>query len=434
MKISRVMLTAALCGATFYPLSACIAPAAAQAAQPSAAASPKAAAADASVRTIPGRPAFPEKMAGKVNRRAMDSVKWRLAPAYEEPMLEAEAAADTITIMGAAEASEEQMVHYIEKRNPQPKLNCSVEDIVRYYYEEAGREGIRPDVALCQALKETGFFAYGGDVSPKQNNFCGLGATGNREPGASFATPQLGVRAHIQHLMAYATQERPHGAIVDPRYEHIAANRPDIHGHITKWTGLNGVWAVPGTRYGQEILYLWQQAQAPDGSDASLAAAEKKVRQMPDEAGSYIYRGIVYFNRAAYRDAQADFEQAAVLKKDSMAAYYNLALTQQREGDRKGALKSYDALLKLSPEFMQAWYNRGLLALEQKKETEALADFQEALRLTPQTADAKNAQAVAYIRQKKYDKAWQALGEAADINSANMNVLANQFIFEACLK
>lgn len=434
MKISRVMLTAALCGATFYPLSACIAPAAVQAAQPSAAASPKAAAADASVRTIPGRPAFPEKMAGKVNRRAMDSVKWRLAPAYEEPMLEAEAAADTITIMGAAEASEEQMVHYIEKRNPQPKLNCSVEDIVRYYYEEAGREGIRPDVALCQALKETGFFAYGGDVSPKQNNFCGLGATGNREPGASFATPQLGVRAHIQHLMAYATQERPHGAIVDPRYEHIAANRPDIHGHITKWTGLNGVWAVPGTRYGQEILYLWQQAQAPDGSDASLAAAEKKVRQMPDEAGSYIYRGIVYFNRAAYRDAQADFEQAAVLKKDSMAAYYNLALTQQREGDRKGALKSYDALLKLSPEFMQAWYNRGLLALEQKKETEALADFQEALRLTPQTADAKNAQAVAYIRQKKYDKAWQALGEAADINSANMNVLANQFIFEACLK
>ena len=429
MKISRVMLAAALCGASLYPIPSLIAPVMAQAAP---AASSKAA--DAAVRTIPGRPQFPEKMAGKVNRRAMDSVKWRLAPAYEEPMLEAEAAADTITIMGAAEASEEQMVHYIEKRNPQTKLNCSVEDIVRYYYEEAGREGIRPDVALCQALTETGFFAYGGDVSPKQNNFCGLGATGNREPGASFATPQLGVRAHIQHLMAYATQERPHGAIVDPRYKHVVVNRPDIHGHITKWTGLNGVWAVPGTRYGQEILYLWQQAQAPDGSDASLAAAEKKVRQMPDEAGSYIYRGIVYFNRAAYKEAQADFKQAAGLKPDSMAAHYNLAITQQREGDHKAALKSYDALLKLSPEFMQAWYNRGLIALDQKKEKEALADFQEALRLTPQTADAKNAQAVAYIRQKDYAKAWQALGEAADINSANMNVLANQFIFEACLK
>ena len=120
MKISRVMLAAALCGASLYPIPSLIAPVMAQAAP---AASSKAA--DAAVRTIPGRPQFPEKMAGKVNRRAMDSVKWRLVPAYEEPMLESEAAADTITIMGAAEASEEQMVHYIEKRNPQPKLNCA---------------------------------------------------------------------------------------------------------------------------------------------------------------------------------------------------------------------------------------------------------------------------------------------------------------------
>ena len=161
MKISRVMLATALCGDSFYSLPSMLMPLTAQAAAATAStvataastsAAPVKAAVPASVRTIPGRPSFPEKMAGKVNRRAMDSVKWRLAPAYEEPMLEAEAAADTITIMGAAEASEEQMVHYIEKRNSQPKLNCSVEDIVRYYYEEAGREGIRPDIALCQAL------------------------------------------------------------------------------------------------------------------------------------------------------------------------------------------------------------------------------------------------------------------------------------------
>ncbi|WP_432646151.1 tetratricopeptide repeat protein [Mitsuokella sp.] len=437
MRISRSLLAVAVCGASFYSLSALCQPQAAMASAASAAASAgktASVAEDVSVRTIPGRPSFPAKMTGTVNKKAMDSVKWRLAPAYEEPMLEAEAAADTITIMGPAEATQEQMVHYIEKRNPQPKLNCSVEDIVRYYYEEAGREGIRPDVALCQALKETGFFAYGGDVSPKQNNFCGLGATGNRVAGASFTTPQLGVRAHIQHLMAYASSELPHSQIIDPRYYHVVENRPDIHGHITKWTGLNGVWAVPGTRYGQEILYLWQQAQAPDGSDASLAAAEKKVREMPDEANSYIYRGIVYFNRLDYKKAEADFQQAVQYKADSPAAVYNLAITQQREGRAKDSLKSYDALLKLNPEFTQAWYNRGLIAMNQKKYADAIADFQEALRLTPQTADAKNAQAVAYVRQKKYEKAWQTLSEAADINSANMNVLANQFIFEACLK
>ena len=388
----------------------------------------------ASVRTIPGRPDFPSAMPGEVNKKAMQSVKWRLAQPYEEPILEAAAAADTITIMGAAEATQEQMVHFIEKRNPQPKLNCSVEDIVRYYYEEAGREGIRPDVVLCQALKETGFFAYGGDVSPKQNNFCGLGATGNREPGLSFATPQIGVRAHIQHLLAYASTERPHTTLVDPRYKLLVQNRPDIHGQVTKWTGLNGVWAVPGTRYGQEILWLWQEAQAPDGSDAALAAAEKRVREMPDESGAYLYRGIVYFNRQDYGAAEGDFNQAIRFAPESPAAYYDLALTQHKTGRLKDAHKSYEAMIARNPEFMQAWYNRGLIELAQKHEKDAIHSFQETLRLTPQTADAKNALAVAYIRQKKYEKAWQALSEAADINSANMNVLANQFIFEACLK
>lgn len=390
--------------------------------------------AKASVRTIPGRPDFPQTMPGEPDKKAMQSVKWRLAAPYAEPMLEAAAAADTITIMGAAEATQEQMVHFIEKRNPQPKLNCSVEDVVRYYYEEAGREGIRPDVALCQALKETGFFAYGGDVSPKQNNFCGLGATGNREPGLSFATPQLGVRAHIQHLMAYASTELPHASLVDPRYKLVKENRPEIYGQVTKWTGLNGVWAVPGTRYGQEILWLWQEAQAPDGSDAALAAAEKKVREMPDESSAYLYRGIVYFNRQDYKAAEQDFNQAIRFSPESPAAYYDLALTQHQTGRLKDALKSYEAMIARNPEFMQAWYNRGLIELAQKHEKDAIQSFQETLRLTPQTADAKNALAVAYVRQKKYDKAWQMLSEAADINSANMNVLANQFIFEACLK
>ena len=429
MKISRVMLAAALCGASLYPIPALIAPVMAQAAP---AASSKAA--DAAVRTIPGRPQFPEKMAGKVNRRAMDSVKWRLAPAYEEPMLEAEAAADTITIMGAAEASEEQMVHYIEKRNPQPKLNCSVEDIVRYYYEEAGREGIRPDVALCQALKETGFFAYGGDVSPKQNNFCGLGATGNREPGASFATPQLGARAHIQHLLAYAGKDEPKAAIVDPRYSLIVRYHPEIHGQIRVWTGLNGVWAVPGRTYGQDILKLWQQAQAPDGSDTSLAAAQARVEANPGSADAYIYRGIVQGFRGDDAEAAKDFGKAVQLDDASAEARYDLALVREKQGKQKDALKIYDELLKKTPDFMAAWYNRALLNLSMKKNKEALRDFTQVLGMNPESAAAANGIGVAHIREKKYAEAWQDFRDAAARNSANMDVLGNQFIFASCIK
>ena len=95
-------------------------------------------------------------------------------------MLDVPAGADTI--MGPATIPARQMVHFIRQRNPHPKLNAPLEDVVQAYYDEAGREGIRPDVALCQALKETGYFAYDGDVSPDQNNFWCDGEPGGRRP------------------------------------------------------------------------------------------------------------------------------------------------------------------------------------------------------------------------------------------------------------
>ena len=51
---------------------------------------------------------------------------------------------------------------------------------------------------------ETNSLKYTGDVSARQNNFAGLGATGGGVKGESFRTVSDGVRAHLQHLMLYA--------------------------------------------------------------------------------------------------------------------------------------------------------------------------------------------------------------------------------------
>lgn len=161
-----------------------------------------------------------------------------------------------VAILGKTEVSQEKMVEYIKKRNPNPKLNCSVEELVRFYYEEAQIEEVRADLALCQAIKETGCFSYGGDVVPEQNNYCGLGTTGNGVKGNYFASPREGVRAHIQHLLAYASTRPPRQVLVDPRYVLLKEKRPDIFGKVTTWTGLNGNWAVPGKTYGQDILTM----------------------------------------------------------------------------------------------------------------------------------------------------------------------------------
>ena len=385
-------------------------------------------------RTLPGRPSFPQKLTQEINKKAIQAVHFQYAPAYDTPLSAVDAAPESITILGQAEATQEQMVAFINRRNPMPKLNCSVKDIVRYYYEEASLEGVRPDVALCQALKETGFFAYGGDVSPQQNNFCGLGATGNHEPGYSFDTPQLGVRAHIQHLLVYTQYERPKQKLVDPRYAHVVNNRPDLHGKVHHWTKLNGAWAVPGKNYGQEILMLWREAQSPDGSDISLNAAQQKITAHPDSASAYNYRGIVYYHRENYPEAQKDFATAVKLDAACGEALYNSALTATRLGQPKAARQLYDNLLARQPNFNQAYYNRALLQYQSRDYDEAIAGLQQLLNIESRQADARNLIGLCHIAQKKYTEAWQDFSAAAAINSANMNVLANQFIFTACLK
>lgn len=159
---------------------------------------------------------------------------------------------DDNMIMGGAVATQEQCVRYLLSHNPYPKLNVSPQELVAYYYEEGSRTGIRPDIAFAQALKETGYFRYGGTVVPAQNNYCGLGTTSATVRGAYFATPRLGVKAHIQHLLAYASTEKPEDNIVDPRYDLVR----NSYGSQTlaRWQDLNGRWAVPGVGYGQSIL------------------------------------------------------------------------------------------------------------------------------------------------------------------------------------
>jgi hypothetical protein len=70
------------------------------------------------------------------------------------------------------------------------------------------------------------------------NNFCGLGAIGPEEAGLFFPDARIGVRAHIQHLQAYAATEPLNQDLVDPRYRYVKrGSSPTIQ-------GLAGTWAA----------------------------------------------------------------------------------------------------------------------------------------------------------------------------------------------
>lgn len=91
------------------------------------------------------------------------------------------------------------------------------------YIGEAATENINSDIAFAQMCLETGFLRFGGLVQPEWHNYCGLGAISKDQPGCIFETQELGVRAHIQHIQAYATTEdiTLHNELVDPRYSWV---------------------------------------------------------------------------------------------------------------------------------------------------------------------------------------------------------------------
>ena len=377
---------------------------------------------------------FPPAPPGELDVEKLTAAAWSMGASFETPVLPKGRDLEDVTIFGRAEATEKQMVDFILRRNPTPDISCTVEELVHYYYEEAGREGIRADIALCQACKETGFFKYGGDVTADQNNYCGLGATGNHEPGARFETAQLGVRAHIQHLMVYTTTRRPETELVDPRYELVIEKRPDIYGVVKMWTGLNGKWAVPGTYYGQDILNLWRQAKVPDGSPTSLLNASEAVRRAPDDPNVYVRRAVARFYAGELERAILDYDKAIELSP-SAEAYLDRAICYEALHDLAKAEADYTAAIALDPLLSQPWLNRGHLYLLADRWKDAIADFERELALSPQSADARVGIGIAHAKMGDYKAAWKDFFIVTDeIHDNNEAALANQKIMMDAVK
>lgn len=164
-------------------------------------------------------------------------------------------AVNGVSIMGKSELSVEQMRKFLREINP------NAPEIEQLYLDEGEIEGVRGDIAFCQAIHETNYFRFTGTAKIEWNNPAGLGVTGPAGVGNRFPNWQEGIRAQIQHLKAYAKKYPAFNtAIVDPRYEALV--KAGYSGMAPRWTDLNGKWAYPGTTYGQAILSLYQKVSA----------------------------------------------------------------------------------------------------------------------------------------------------------------------------
>ena len=170
---------------------------------------------------------------------------------YTEPDTALSSAEAAMMILGEPTVDAETMWRFVNKVNPDFPIEIS-----RAYIEVGRRYGIRGDIALCQAVIETGWFRFadGTAVRPEQHNYCGLGVEKRGMTGCSFSSIEEGVTAQLQHLYAYAADTPlPDGEkMVDPRFKLVK------RGCAQSWHDLSGRWAM-NDRYGIQILSLYQR-------------------------------------------------------------------------------------------------------------------------------------------------------------------------------
>ena len=164
-------------------------------------------------------------------------------------------------IMGSSDVTVQEMVDYFNasgEEYPAEEFSeggaDSIETFCQMYYDEAAAEGVRPEVAFAQTMKETGFLQYGGDASIEQFNFAGLGTTGNGVPGNSYPDVKTGIRAQIQHLKAYATSDSLNQECVDDRYEYVKKGSAPYVQWLGQQENPEGLGWATGDNYGYDIV------------------------------------------------------------------------------------------------------------------------------------------------------------------------------------
>lgn len=138
-------------------------------------------------------------------------------------------------IMGTGITTEVQLMMFLRANNP--SALTVFPDIAKLYREEARVEGVNYDIAFCQMCLETNFLRFSDNIRPNQNNFGGLATVGGDSESASFASARIGVRAHIQHLKAYASIEPLVQELVDPRFRFVTRGiAPEVDRLGGRWT------------------------------------------------------------------------------------------------------------------------------------------------------------------------------------------------------
>ena len=180
-----------------------------------------------------------------------------------------------------------RLMHFMRERNP--ALDRRYDDIAAWYKRHGEKLRVRWDYAFYQMIVETNHLKFrtgsgrSGDVSPKQNNFAGIGTTGGGVPGDGYPDVSTGVMAQMQHLVAYSGErvDQPVAPRTQKAQDDIIAKSAQLRRTVT-FGDLAGRWAVD-RRYARTIESVADRFRAIhcEGNSPITDEPEPKLVKQP---------------------------------------------------------------------------------------------------------------------------------------------------------
>jgi hypothetical protein len=158
------------------------------------------------------------------------------------------------TILGQPILNQAQMQAWWATLNRKPNLTVPINDLIASYSKWGQQLGIRDDIAFAQSIVETGYFSFPafGQLTPKDNNFAGIGACDTCAHGWTFPSADQGVQAQLELLHLYATSNPW------PKTIPNVIGATSVGGCCDTWAKLAGTWAS-STVYGISIMTVYHQ-------------------------------------------------------------------------------------------------------------------------------------------------------------------------------
>jgi len=167
-----------------------------------------------------------------------------------------------VRIMDTSKATQAAIVKHFNSVNRSypssvyaSKGASTINKFVQLMFEAAESEGVCADVVYAQAMLETNYLRFGGDVRAYQCNFAGLGATGGGVQGNVFPNVKTGLLAQVQHLKAYASTKPLNNACVDVRFDYVERGIAPTVGDLSLR------WATSSS-YGKSITSILNEVYA----------------------------------------------------------------------------------------------------------------------------------------------------------------------------